>query len=123
LSGGVDRCVGRAESGFLRGKFSHCCAHEAELAPADVKLAAVAKAASPFINQTSERQREMKKAIATTIAAFALTGCASIFNGQTQPVTITSVPEGADVSVVNAAGEKIHTGQTPITLTLKRGAG
>jgi hypothetical protein len=65
----------------------------------------------------------MNKAIATSIAAFALSGCASMFNGQTQPVTITSVPEGADVSVTNAAGEKIHVGQTPVTLTLKRGAG
>ena len=49
----------------------------------------------------------MKKVIATSIAAFALTGCASIFNGQTQAVTINSVPDGADVSVTNRAGEKI----------------
>ena len=65
----------------------------------------------------------MKKVIATSIAAFALTGCASIFNGSTQAVTIDSVPDGADVSVTNRAGEKIHAGVTPVTLTLKRGAG
>lgn len=65
----------------------------------------------------------MKKVTATSIAAFALTGCASIFNGPTQAVTINSVPEGANVSVTNAAGEKIHNGATPVTLTLKRGAG
>jgi hypothetical protein len=65
----------------------------------------------------------MKKVIATSIAAIALTGCASIFNGPTQAVTINSVPDGADVSVTNSAGEKIHTGVTPVTLTLKRGAG
>ena len=65
----------------------------------------------------------MNKAIATSIAAFALTGCASIFNGPTQAVTINSVPEGATVSVTNSAGEKVHNGATPLTLTLKRGAG
>lgn len=65
----------------------------------------------------------MKKVIAASFAAFALTGCASIFNGPTQAVTINSVPEGANVSVTNSAGEKVHNGATPLTLTLKRGAG
>ncbi len=64
----------------------------------------------------------MKKVLATSIAAIALTGCASLVNGPTQAVTINSVPDGADVSVTNSAGEKIHTGVTPVTLTLKRGA-
>jgi hypothetical protein len=65
----------------------------------------------------------MKKLIAATAAALALSGCASIFNGQTQAVTISSAPDGAEVLVLNSAGEKIHTGVTPATLTLKRGAG
>ena len=33
------------------------------------------------------------------------------------------MPEGANVSVTNSAGEKVHNGATPLTLTLKRGAG
>ncbi len=56
-------------------------------------------------------------------AVVSLTGCASIFNGPSQPVTIQSVPDGSTVSVRNRAGEEIHVGATPVTLTLKRGAG
>ena len=56
-------------------------------------------------------------------ALVALTGCASIFNGQTQAVTINSVPAGATVTVTNRAGEAVHTAVTPATVYLKRGAG
>jgi hypothetical protein len=65
----------------------------------------------------------MKRIFAASTIVFALSGCASIFNGQTQAVTIRSAPEGAGVAVTNRAGEKIHTGTAPVTLTLKRGAG
>jgi len=65
----------------------------------------------------------MKKVFVASAVALSLSGCASIFNGQTQSVTVRSVPEGATVSVTNRAGEKINTGITPVTLTLKRGAG
>ena len=65
----------------------------------------------------------MKHAIVASAALFALTGCASIFNGSTQSVTINSTPDGAAFAVTNRAGEKIHAGTTPTTLTLKRGAG
>ena len=65
----------------------------------------------------------MKTTILAAGLALALAGCASIISGGTQPVTIKSVPEGAAVSVTNRAGEKIHAGTTPATLTLKRGAG
>jgi hypothetical protein len=68
-------------------------------------------------------EKNMKRALAASAVVFALSGCASIFNGQTQAVTIRSAPEGAGVAVTNRAGEKIHTGTTPVTLTLKRGAG
>jgi hypothetical protein len=64
-----------------------------------------------------------RTALAAGILGFALSGCASIFNGQTQAVTIKSVPDGATVSVTNRAGEKVHSGTSPVTLTLKRGAG
>ena len=65
----------------------------------------------------------MKHAFAASAVVFALSGCASIFNGPNQLVTIRSAPEGAGATVTNRAGEKIHTGTTPVTLTLKRGAG
>ena len=65
----------------------------------------------------------MRNIFAVSMFAVALSGCASIMNGSTQPVTIRSVPEGASVSITNRAGDKIHSGLTPVTLTLKRGAG
>ena len=52
-----------------------------------------------------------------------LCGCATIFEGGTQPVTFKSVPDSATLTIRNRAGEKIHTGTTPATVTLKRGAG
>lgn len=66
----------------------------------------------------------MKRLFAACVVAGALTGCASIFNGTTQSVVIHSEPqEGAAITVSNRAGEMVHTGTTPVTLTLKRGAG
>jgi hypothetical protein len=65
----------------------------------------------------------MKNAIIAGLLVTALSGCASIMDGSTQPLTITSAPEGATVSVTNRAGTKIHNGVTPVTLTLNRGAG
>ena len=61
--------------------------------------------------------------LAAGSAALALSGCASIFNGTTQAVTIRSVPDSAFVTVSNQAGEKVHAGSTPATVTLRRGAG
>lgn len=63
------------------------------------------------------------KRILIGLAAIGLGGCATIFEGSTQPVTFKSVPEAAGISITNRAGEKIHAGTTPVTLTLKRGAG
>lgn len=56
-------------------------------------------------------------------ATFALPGCSTIMEGGNQPVTFRSVPEAATVTVTNRAGEKVHAGSTPATVTLKRGAG
>jgi hypothetical protein len=64
-----------------------------------------------------------KKVIAASIAALMLTGCATIFNGTTQVVKINSAPEGATLTVMNRAGQQIHNGTTPASLTLNRGAG
>ena len=65
----------------------------------------------------------MKSFVAASAVVFALSGCASIFNGKTQSVVLTSVPPGATAAVTNRAGESVHTGITPVTLTLNRGAG
>jgi hypothetical protein len=65
----------------------------------------------------------MKRLFVASAAALALGGCASIFNGQTQAVTIKSAPDGATIVVTNRAGESIHSGVAPATVTLRRGAG
>lgn len=64
----------------------------------------------------------IRSAVAIALA-LGTAGCASIFNGQTQSISVQSVPEGATVSVTNRAGQKIHSGTAPVTLTLQRGAG
>ena len=56
-------------------------------------------------------------------AALTMTGCASIFSGSTQTLTYKSVPDTANITITNKLGEKIHTGSTPATVTLKRGNG
>ncbi len=64
-----------------------------------------------------------KSVISLAVGALFFSGCATIFEGGTQPVTFKSVPDAAAISVFNRAGEKIHVGTTPTTVTLKRGAG
>lgn len=61
--------------------------------------------------------------IACLAAALTMTGCASIFSGSTQTLTFKSVPDTANITITNKLGEKIHTGSTPATVTLKRGNG
>lgn len=51
-----------------------------------------------------------------------INGCATIVSGSSQTVTFTSVPESATIEIKNRKGVKIHTGQTPATVSLK-GAG
>jgi len=65
----------------------------------------------------------MKKTLVAVAIAAALSGCATIIGSTTQPLTIKSSPEGANVVVINRAGEKIHSGVSPMTVTLNRGAG
>ena len=64
-----------------------------------------------------------KLSIVTLAMAFALNGCATIISGSTQSLTIKSIPDTATLSITNKSGEKIHSGQTPATVSLKRSAG
>jgi len=52
-----------------------------------------------------------------------LAGCASIVSKSEYPVSISSAPQAADISIVNRAGEAVFTGKTPTTVVLKAGAG
>jgi hypothetical protein len=61
--------------------------------------------------------------VAALFAALALTSCASIVSDSTYPVTITSSPENLPIKIENEKGQVLHTGQTPMTVTLKAGDG
>lgn len=64
-----------------------------------------------------------KTAVALAIATLTTTGCASIISKSSYPVAITSSPENASFIVTNEAGQKIHSGKTPTTLTLEASDG
>lgn len=57
------------------------------------------------------------------VAIALLSGCASIVSKSDYPITISSQPDGADISIDNRAGETVYVGKTPSTVTLKAGAG
>ncbi len=56
--------------------------------------------------------------------SYFLFGCATIVSKSEWPVTITSTPEGADVTITDLTeGKKIYTGKTPTTVTLSSKGG
>lgn len=55
--------------------------------------------------------------------SMSLFGCASIVSNSMYPVTIDSVPNGANFVVQNIDGQIMHRGTTPSTVTLKSGNG
>ncbi|MBV1812814.1 hypothetical protein KTT58_08710 [Pseudomonas viridiflava] len=57
------------------------------------------------------------------IAAFAVTGCASIVSDSKYPVAVTSSPSGAAYEIVNESGVSVRSGVTPDEVTLRAGAG
>ncbi len=52
---------------------------------------------------------------------FSISGCASIVSKIDYPVTITSNPDQATITVVNEDDKEVFRGQTPTTVTLKAG--
>jgi hypothetical protein len=64
------------------------------------------------------------KVIGCAVIVFVASGCATIIKGSSQNVSIKSNPAEARVVVSDLnSGRDIHTGSTPVTLSLKRGAG
>ncbi|MBI6576362.1 hypothetical protein YA0001_15910 [Pseudomonas viridiflava] len=59
----------------------------------------------------------------SAIAAFAVTGCASIVSDSKYPVAVTSSPSGAAYEIVNEGGVSVRSGVTPDEVTLRAGAG
>ncbi len=52
-----------------------------------------------------------------------VTGCASIVSQSEYPVSLTSTPDGATVTVIDQDGKEIYRGVTPTQVTLKSGSG
>ena len=57
------------------------------------------------------------------VVSLVSSGCATIASKSTYPVLIESEPAGAMVKVENKQGKILHTGTTPLTVTLKAGDG
>ncbi len=55
--------------------------------------------------------------------ALALSGCASIVSDSQYAVHVTSNPSQAEFTIKNEMGHVIHSGRTPMTVTLKSGDG
>ena len=66
----------------------------------------------------------MKFALPTFALAATLLGssCATIVSHSTWPVSVSSTPTGATVSIVNRVGKEVYTGTTPAAVMLKSGS-
>ncbi len=60
---------------------------------------------------------------AVVVLAATVGGCATIIAKSSQIITVASVPDSAAVKITNAAGTAVHSGTTPMTVTLKKGRG
>ena len=69
----------------------------------------------------------MKKRLCVLSVAFLLasflSGCASIVSKSTWPVNVQTNPTGAKCLISKADGMPLHTGETPITITLDSSRG
>ncbi len=63
------------------------------------------------------------KAVLALIAITLLSGCASIVSSDKTPVVVTSDPSGATFKVANEEGKIVHTGTTPVTLSMQSHSG
>jgi hypothetical protein len=57
------------------------------------------------------------------IVPFLFTGCASILDGGSKSVRISSNPEGAKVTISNQEGKELFVQTTPAIVTLERSSG
>lgn len=64
----------------------------------------------------------LKMTFVLTLCVF-LNGCATIFSGGMQTVTIKSTPSEARLKIYNKAGALISNSETPQTIALKRSRG
>ena len=77
---------------------------------------------SSLVAQNKEAQMKRKDYVAKLVlAAFLLSGCASIVGKNMYPVTINSHPDEAIILIKDESGKQIYKGKTPTTITLSSG--
>lgn len=64
-----------------------------------------------------------KCAITLVVLIMAITACASIVSNKKYPVTVSSSPNNAHVTVKNTKGDVLFSGRTPTTVTLDASSG
>lgn len=74
-------------------------------------------------NNPNKRMKNIFTALMLSAILVGGTSCATILSKSSYPVSFTSTPSGAAVTVVNRAGSTVYTGSTPSTVTLKAAAG
>lgn len=70
-----------------------------------------------------KKNRFLSKVAFVLTALFLLASCASIVSKGTYPLSISSNPVGAKVSITDKKGSEIFVGNTPASVKLKAGAG
>lgn len=65
----------------------------------------------------------LKLALIVLTIPILFSSCATIFGRSSYPVSISTDPNAADISITNKKGKEIYKGQSPATVTLKSGAG
>ena len=65
----------------------------------------------------------LKLAIVALLVPTIFSSCATIFGKSSYPLSISSNPSGAEVSITNKKGTEVFRGQTPATAKLKSGGG
>lgn len=68
----------------------------------------------------------MKKiilAMCLVVSLFAFTGCATVVSDSKYPVTISSDPQDAKITITDKSNRVVYVGNTPANVTLESGAG
>ena len=65
----------------------------------------------------------LKLALMILTVPVLFSGCATIFGRTSYPVSISTDPNAANISITDKKGREIYKGQSPVTVTVKSGAG
>ena len=63
------------------------------------------------------------KLLLAALSFVMVTGCSSIVSKSEYSVAVNSTPDGANFTITDRAGQKVHSGITPSSITLKSSAG